>query len=344
MSEPVEDKDIQSPSTAVLDSNNDHYWPEPSDAVLDTLEFLVFAHKEGNDFKGAVVFEIIHPENQQKHIHIVDVDPERRKRNRVRIIGHHEGAERLLEQEPHALNIRARITAEREWFLKVYAGDVDPVSAVLSGKIYVHRFAFNEMSAFSSAFNFSTESWKSYYSWKANPLLLGDAKEAVDDDADDLGFREYRLSYWEDPTGLIPDPVVESVEEYDDGRQWIQPVEFSEDFPGTSTFNPVTPDFAVPFGLRRFLMYRHFINFPALMILKPFGYHENPAWSLQSIRKMHRWTPMINLHVPQALLRPTVTPPEPERVVLLNAEVPLNTSRQKFNEFLYRWVFEVSSE
>eukprot|EP00475_Leptophrys_vorax_P035680 TRINITY_DN5906_c0_g1_i12.p2 TRINITY_DN5906_c0_g1~~TRINITY_DN5906_c0_g1_i12.p2 ORF type:complete len:323 (+),score=69.98 TRINITY_DN5906_c0_g1_i12:338-1306(+) len=204
--------------------------------------------------------------------YVVDVDPEREKC--VTVFG---GDVALQKLESNLLNVRCKLSADEEWFLKVFNGDIPAYSAVMNGKIYVHSFAFRELQSFTGCFNFATDNWVKFYTERglppqiiwAHPELHEEnvnqsPKGVEDEEADGLSAVQQNLKrlgivLTQEEEEAVPAYVPDSLENCDHPRHLVRLREFEgiNDLRlGLSLYTPHKRDI-LPLGLSRISQYRH---------------------------------------------------------------------------------------
>jgi hypothetical protein len=94
------------------------------------------------------------------------------------------GPEARQALECNALDVRCKVSCDKDSFLKVYKGEVKAHHALMTRKIVVHGLlGIRELQKFVAAFDFSSENWVRYYAWKAK-------REQQDEEVEDNDLRE----------------------------------------------------------------------------------------------------------------------------------------------------------
>lgn len=120
------------------------------------MEFLRFSVKESSTFQGTILFRFRGEKGECVTSYAVEIDPER-----------------VVTTEKDADVTKRSITCEvslsEDDFLWIYSGKAsssDIAKLFYQGRLSISGYAFRKVSNFAQSFDFSSEKWRQFYSWK----------------------------------------------------------------------------------------------------------------------------------------------------------------------------------
>lgn len=127
-----------------------HYTSTYDPELLETLSFFCFSHLK-DDYDGTCMFELSYPDGKVA-------------KKAVRV--HPTNGVQVFHGEPSDGVVTCRTAMKRDTFFDVYMAKISPRQAIVNGDVKVQGWAFREMARFGGSFDFRTERWDDFYTWR----------------------------------------------------------------------------------------------------------------------------------------------------------------------------------
>lgn len=130
------------------------------DKLMETLEFYPFAYKgDENSYHGTVLFEIT-DFGPQKDTQYLKVDVKKGETSNP------VSYSLLSVEEAPKVEHALWVTTDFDTFVKVNHRDIHPKSAILSGKVGVRGWKYNDVRTFCKSFEFQPWKWDEFYAMR----------------------------------------------------------------------------------------------------------------------------------------------------------------------------------
>lgn len=156
--------------------------------IDEVMQFLRYSVKDSSTFDGTILFKFKGDDGEPALSYAVEVAPDRRTCLLCVYVVHDATTTRAIMTHTHthcslasagvtthknatATSIRAacEVTISVDDFLWIYSGKAsssDILKLFYAGKLSISGYAFRKVSAFAQSFDFSSDKWRSFYSWR----------------------------------------------------------------------------------------------------------------------------------------------------------------------------------
>ncbi|KAF1318666.1 hypothetical protein FI667_g13711, partial [Globisporangium splendens] len=124
--------------------------------IEEVMQFLQFSVKESSTFDGTILFKFKGEDDQPAMSYAVQVAEDRRVTTK----------KNATAQDT---KVTCEVSISVDDFLWIYSGKAsssDILKLFYAGKLSISGYAFRKVSAFAQSFDFSSEKWRSFYSWR----------------------------------------------------------------------------------------------------------------------------------------------------------------------------------